>query len=356
VSPRQVPNGLTLTYAIEPYGGPVTQAKLKQTVEVIHARLKGLGVKGAVQASQDRLMVTLPRPVAESAGEAVRRTAQLYFYDWEPNVIGVDGKPAPTELVVTGGPRAGEARFGLPEYNAVLRAAKRSPILRRSDTTWSSGCTPQQVGGCSFGTWYLLDTKHEKVLRGPEETKSGLYAENYKPPAVAVVKAVRVNPGTVLVQARPVENAAGKVTQSSPDSWYVVNDNPVLTGADLTHPGPGFEEGAGGTREPNVSFGFTSSAKRTFERVTREVAHRGQEAQLPGVPKEAAEQHFAVVLDGQLITNPSIDYTLYPEGIDATNGSQISGGFTIISAQNLANELRSGALPVRLALLSRARG
>src|ERR1019366_4336769 len=89
-----------------------------------------------------------------------------------------------------------------------------------------------------------------------------------------------------------------------------------------------------------------------FQRVTKEIAHRGQEAQLPGVGKEAAQQHFAVVLDGQLITTPSIDYTKYPEGIDASTGSEISGGFTITSAQELAAELQSGALPIKLTLIS----
>jgi len=53
-----------------------------------------------------------------------------------------------------------------------------------------------------------------------------------------------------------------------------------------------------------------------------------------------------------VITAPSIDYTQYPEGIDASTGSQISGGFTITSAQNLANELQSGALPIKLELIS----
>ncbi|HTR72874.1 MAG TPA: protein translocase subunit SecF, partial [Solirubrobacteraceae bacterium] len=62
--------------------------------------------------------------------------------------------------------------------------------------------------------------------------------------------------------------------------------------------------------------------------------------------------HFAIALDGQLITAPSIDYTQYPEGIDSSQGSQISGGFTITSAQELASELQSGALPIRLELIS----
>jgi SecD/SecF fusion protein len=142
------------------------------------------------------------------------------------------------------------------------------------------------------------------------------------------------------------------VLNRSPESWYVLNDNAVLTGADITHPQQSFNEGNAGNGEPNVTFGFNSSAKRTFERVTKQIAQRGQEAQLPGVPKEAALQHFAVALDGQLITVPSIDYTQYPEGIDAANGSEISGGFTITSAQELANELQSGALPVRLEEIS----
>ena len=103
-----------------------------------------------------------------------------------------------------------------------------------------------------------------------------------------------------------------------------------------------------------MTFGFTSHGKKVFQQVTKEIAQRGQEAQLPGVDKEAALQHFAVALDGELITTPSIDYTKYPEGIDTTNGSQISGAFTLNSAQELASELQSGALPLRLALISRS--
>ena len=57
-------------------------------------------------------------------------------------------------------------------------------------------------------------------------------------------------------------------------------------------------------------------------------------------------------LDGQLITVPSIDYTKYPEGIDASTGSEISGGFTLNPRRHLANELQSGALPIKLALIS----
>jgi SecD/SecF fusion protein len=353
--------GVQLTYE----GKPTAQSKvdaesLERAIAIMRKRVDQLGVaQPEIQRSGAReITVALPDVSNAARAEAeVGKTAQLYFYDWEPNVIGPGGKPAtaePPEIEpsITGGTAAGSAQFGLLEYKAVQRAAKRPPILRKTDTTWSQGCTPAQVGGCVYGAWYLLDTAHEKVLRGPEETEQNLYADNYKPPAGAKTKVVRVNPGTVLVQARPVETASGKITQPSPNSYYVLNDAPVLKGSDITHPQQGFDEGAGGSGAPNVNFGFTSYGKPIFERVTREIAHRGQESQLLGVTKEQASQHFAIALDGQLITVPSIDYTQYPEGIDAAQGSQISGGFTITSAQELADELQSGALPIKLELIS----
>jgi SecD/SecF fusion protein len=350
--------GVELVYQ----GKPTAQSKvngesLDRAINIMRKRVDQLGVaQPEIQRSgADEIDVALPDVSnASRAQDQVGKTAQLFFYDWEPNVIGPSGAPAPSEATATGGQQAGDAKFGLVEYQAVLRAAKRPAILRKNDTTLAPGCAPAQVGGCIYGSWYLLDAKHETVLRGPEETEQNLYADNYKPPAGAKVQAVRVNPGTVLVRARAVETSAGKVTKLSPNSWYVVNDAPVLTGSDIKNPQQGFDEGAGGSGAPNVSFGFTSHGQSVFQRVTKEIAHRGQESQLPGVGKEAAQQHFAVVLDGGLITTPSIDYTKYPEGIDASTGSQISGGFTITSAQNLAAELQSGALPIKLALISRS--
>jgi len=351
--------GVELVYQAKPTAqAKVTPETLERAINIMRTRVDQLGVaQPEIQRSGgEEIDVALPDVSnANRAQEEVGKTAQLQFYDWEPNVIGANGQPAPTEGTVTGdatstGP--GGVTAGLLEYQAVLRAAKRPPILRKSDTTLSAGCTPQQVGDCLYGSWYLLEPKNEKVIRGPEETERNLYADLHVP-AGAKLKAVRVNPGTVIVQAHPVESAGGKITQQSPNSWYVVNDEPVLKGSDITNPQQGFDEGAGGNGQPNVNFGFTSHGKKVFEEVTKKIAHRGQEAQLPGTTHEQALQHFAVVLDGQLITVPSIDFSKYPEGIDATNGSEISGGFTITSAQNLANELQSGALPVRLVLISR---
>jgi SecD/SecF fusion protein len=358
--------GVQLVYE----GRPTAQAKvdgesLNRAIDIMRKRVDQLGVASPeIQRSGEKeIVVQLPEVTnIEKAERQVGKTAQLQFYDWEPNVIGPDGKPAPSEPTVTGGREAGGSSFGLPEYKAVLRAEKRPAELRDNATTWEKGCTPAQTGGCVYGSWYLIDEKNEKMICPgknppatcpPAETEKAVYAGVKIPPG-AKARAVRVNPGTVLIQARATEDSKGKVINHSPNSYYVIKDDPVINGGDITHPQQGFDEGAGGNGQPNVNFGFTGHGQKVFENVTKEIAHRGQEAQLPGVSKEAAQQHFAVGLDGQLITTPSIDYTRYPEGIDSSNGSEISGGFTIGSAQELAEELQSGALPIKLNLISRS--
>jgi SecD/SecF fusion protein len=343
--------GVELVYKGQPTAqSKVTAESLNRAIDIMRKRVDQLGVaEPEIQRTgATEIDVALPSVSnAARAQEQVGKTAQLFFYDWEPNVIGPQGKAEPSNPTVTGGDQEpGGSRYGLPEYEAVLRALKRPAIVRKSDTTLGPGI---------YGQYYLLDTKGKKVLRGPEDTEQNLYADGYQVPTTAKAKVVRVNPGTVVVRAQPTTNpTTGAVLNESPESWYVLNDDPVLTGSDVKNPQQSFNNGSGGNGEPVVSFSFTSHGGKVFEETTKRIAQRGQDAQLPGVSKQAAEQHFAIVLDGQLITVPFIDYTANPNGIDATNGSEISGGFTITSAQNLADELQSGALPIKLELISQS--
>ena len=358
----ELKGGVSLVYK----GRATAQSKvdtesLDRAIDIMRKRVDQLGVaEPEIQSiGGDEIDVSLPDVSnAARAEEQVGKTAQLFFYDWEPNVIGPDGKPAETDATVTGGANAASVESGLTEYQAVLRAAKRPAIIRPNETTHDPGCTPAQLEGCIYGSWYLLDTKHEKMLCAggkpvcpPQDTEADLYADGYKPPADAKVKVVRVNPGTILVQAHP-EEFDSKINNPSPNSFYVLNDEYVLKGSDINNPAQSYQEGGSGL--PDVTFGFSSHGRKVFEKVTSEIAQRGANAALPGVTKSEALQHFAIVLDEQVITAPSIDYTQYPEGIDASNGSEITGGFTLTSAQNLADELQSGALPIKLEPISQS--
>ena len=100
---------------------------------------------------------------------------------------------------------------------------------------------------------------------------------------------------------------------------------------------------------PDVQFGFNSAGNNAFQNVTGQIAHRGQDVSTLG---QTLDQHFAVALDTQLLTVPSIDYKVYPDGITGGNGADITGGFTQQSASDLATQLRFGALPINLKLIS----
>jgi SecD/SecF fusion protein len=180
--------GVQLNYKAKPTAQTkVNSESINRTIDIMRKRTDKLGVSQPEinRSGSDEISVALPDVKnVKRAEQEVGRTAQLIFYDWEPNVIGASGNPAPTEATATGGANAGAAQFGLPQYQAVLRAAKRQPELRKNETTLGRiaatrtsperVCTAAQEGSCIYGTWYLLDAANQKVLRGPEETKENL--------------------------------------------------------------------------------------------------------------------------------------------------------------------------------------
>src|ERR1700686_3210699 len=98
--------GVELVYQ----GKPTAQSKvdpesLERAIDIMRKRVDQLGVaQPEIQRSgADEIDVALPDVSnATRAQEEVGKTAQLQFYDWEPNVIGPTGEKAPTEGTVTG--------------------------------------------------------------------------------------------------------------------------------------------------------------------------------------------------------------------------------------------------------------
>jgi hypothetical protein len=79
--------------------------------------------------------------------------------------------------------------------------------------------------------------------------------------------------------------------------------------------------------------------------LVRTIARRGSAVSSAG---ETFDQHFAIALDGKLVTVPSIDFRTYPDGIPGGNSADITGGFTARGARDMAVLLRFGPLPVAL--------
>ena len=84
--------------------------------------------------------------------------------------------------------------------------------------------------------------------------------------------------------------------------------------------------------------------------ITREEAERGRRlSTFSGGQK--ITQHFAIVLDREIKSWPSIDWEQYPNGISGTNGAQITGIGDTGEAKDLALVLQTGALPVTFTTL-----
>jgi preprotein translocase subunit SecD len=107
---------------------------------------------------------------------------------------------------------------------------------------------------------------------------------------------------------------------------YLLEKRVIVSGEELTDAQPGFDQR---TSEPIVSFKFNTSGARKFAQVTQENVGRP----------------FAIVLDDEVISAPVIR-----EPILGGSG-QISGNFTVESANNLAILLRAGALPAKLTVI-----
>ncbi len=154
-----------------------------------------------------------------------------------------------------------------------------------------------------------------------------------------------VPPGTVVLQAADV-SSSHQTQFTSPDAqFYVLKDNVALTGNEITNP----QQSTDLSGAPDVTFGFTSKGDSAFQHVTAAIARRGE---LDSIGQTSLIQHFAVALDGKLITVPQIDYHQYPHGVIGDSGAEIAAGFTISSARHLATELRLGALPINLKLIA----
>jgi SecD/SecF fusion protein len=329
--------GVSLIYQAEPTKqAQVNGESIERAIDIMRKRVDQLGVaEPEIQRSgPDQIDVSLPDVKnADEAARQVGTTAQLFFYDWEINVLGPGCRHDAQNPEVTGGPQAGSEAAALTRYDAVKRAAT---------------CQARDYGGESTRQFYLVDERAKRVLGGPEESaaqaRDAVRVRN--PRAATGGEVVEVPQGTIVVRAEPSDENA-----RPPDRWYVLRDQPALSGTDIKNPEQNFDQGPGGSGAPNVTFEFSDRGQRLWQETTRDIAQRGQESFFGGDPS-TAYQHFAIVLDNELISAPFINFQENPDGIRGDTGSEISGGFTIKSAQRLAQLLKTGALPIKLELIS----
>jgi len=359
--------GVELVYQGQPTGQvkEVTGEDIDRAIEIIRERIDQFGVSEpeVARLGTDQITVSLPDvDNAQRAIDQVGTTAQLFFYDWEPNLIG-------PERAIGGRPGQQPAPAALKKSEERWKAAGRNTQSEENKQLIFSGAFPDAYGAAKLASEqppvencdncsvskprYYLFSKQEphELIAGPELVKKDLYVSptGEKRPRNGIV--VEVPTGTIVVSEYP-SDVTGKVDKTAKPGWYALKDDPALSGTDITDPKQEFGE----FNEPNVNFGFTDAGREAFQEVTRQIAQRGQAQAIgPTAGEQAAalSGHFAVVLDNEVKTRPIINFAENPDGIDGRQGAQISGGFSSpTEAQDLATILQIGALPINLKLIS----
>ena len=306
----------------------VTSEALQRALDIMRERVDALGVSEPelLQSGGNQIEVSLPGVEnGERAAQQVGSTAQLTFYDWEAVLLDQDCR--------TDADRNADERQPITGFFQAVQQASRCDPQRDGD-----------AGAADRPRFYTFDAATGRALNNgqPSETRAAAL-EDLDVSGRARAQVVEVPEGILVVR-----DQKGRADAPDPDRFWVVLDEPALSGTDIRHPEQDFDERLG--HAPNVRFEFTDAGREAFQEITRAIAQRGHDNAF----RAAGPQHFAIVLDDELVSAPSIDYVEYPDGIDGSQGAQISGGFTIQTAQDLARLLKIGALPLRLELISRS--
>jgi SecD/SecF fusion protein len=315
--------GLELVYQGQATGttNEVSGEDIEDSISIIEQRINKLGVSEpeVARLGSDEITVSLPGITdANRAAEQVGSTAQLYYYDWEPNLIGpehaIGGTPGrePPE-----GPlKASEKRWEEAGRNVTSRDNKQLIVAGAFPTAYEAALLASEqepVENCTECSVakprYYLFSKSEphELIAGPELHRKDLYISptGKKRPKNGIV--VEVPAGTVVVSEYPTDEE-GKLDETANPGWFALKDKPALSGSDITNPEQAY---APTTNEPIVTFEFTGEGREKFQEVTRRIAQRGQAAAIGPVSAEEAafiSGHFAVVLDNEVKTRPIINF------------------------------------------------
>jgi SecD/SecF fusion protein len=365
--------GLEVTLqAVPPEQGTLEEADLDRSVEILRDRVDRLGVAEPEIRTQgdDQIVIDLPGVKnPDRVIDILGQTAQLELFDLEANL-------APPSRDASG--------FAAPKESLYDLLAGQQALVDEDAKT----------------TWYLFD-EDRKLRAGPTRERAGLLQTEVVEEANQEEDGAAAGGGSGGSSGDPAEppsgNSDGSGSGELPEGWRIFGVPPktvvVTCGVgEVVCPGVGIENpqqnfyylfkydptnadpskrvpemtGAllelDGTRqdfdtttgEPIVTMQFTDEGGDRFLEITNREADRGRaQYNIRGAGGDPRQffQHFAIVLDRQIKSWPSIDFEQYPNGIGGSNGAQITGIGDLQEAQDLALVLQSGALPVTFTTL-----
>jgi SecD/SecF fusion protein len=318
---------------------------------IMESRVNKIGVASpnvAVQGGNEIVIQLAGVHDPAKAAQIVGKTGNLQLFDFEtslasPTVTG-NQQPAPFPSLyklLTNVKQ--EANKGTPEFYYLFKT------IQKPYKTKVNGKTVTKT-----------KTFHE-IVQGPTGSLKQLLLpyKNGKQPSDTEVLTVPQNRQAIFCEVKNGCPGAGTNGQSQNGKyWYLFKyypkrpgGPPQLTGKDLVESGISADVDPN-TGQPIVTLQFTGHGSNEFKKITEAEYNRGrinagQAGQLTSKDQNTIATyagHNAIVLDGQLVETPFIDYT------DPTLSQGIVGNAQITepntsAAQQTALVLQSGSLP-----------
>lgn len=328
--------GIRITLSAE---GSPSKENLDEARRIIDQRVNGSGVAEASVATQGgrNIVVEVPGKTADrdQLEETVQRQAQLRFR----LVACSDQNPGPCAAAdPTAGMSQGLGRAPLDLAADDDKTPAPSDSASGTPSDAPSG-TPTDGASGTPGA----EQPAEDVAKATSVKSALAWIDAPDQAAIAQYNSFTCDPEGVLVDAQgkpadlPDDPAKPLVACSKPEdgvTFKFLMSPSVIEGTELTDASAQVPQGQvkwvvairmGNSKDKAFPKG-TSGAATDFEAVSRAFVN--------------TQKQFAVVLDGQVLTYPTMN------GIITDGRSQIEGNFTEVTALDLANSLKFGALPV----------
>ncbi len=347
-----------------PQSPPVTPENIDDAIETIRKRTDALGVSEPEiqRAGANQISIGLPNVQnTDRAQEQVGTTAQLQFYDFEPNVLGergpndpfrgskalyeavqaaskAKGKPEATDVPPGGASKEVEERFGgdkeqIQEFydldndsggDKLYLFGPDERLITGPDSTceelladFESVEGPDRTGG-AIPRDSECEAELTAIPEGKAKSETGQSSGQDSGPPLGS-RVVKVPQGVVVVEAERSPNQPDTV-----NSYYVFEDDSELSGSDIENPESNTDSQ---TQENVVTMDFSDKGREAFAAVTKRIAERSAEATAllpPGTTEEQRQQQlqrFAITLDNEVVSIATIDNRENPEGIDGRTGA-----------------------------------
>ncbi|MFF8609203.1 protein translocase subunit SecD [Streptomyces sp. NPDC015346] len=304
----------------------VNETNMNTAVGIIERRVNGLGVSEAEVQTQGRenIIVNIPRGVDEKqAREQVGTTAQLYFrpvLTYAPSqqpapTASSSATPKPSASGATAdkgkGDGAKDEKSATPSTSASTQGRAVSEALKAPSPT------PTPSGSAS-GT--------PKAPESPKPSGTPDAAASALEQKFATLNCLDPKQRAAAGQGVKPEDSTVACGKNAIGQWEKYLLGPAeVDGKDV--------EDAKGEFDPTrgmwiVNMEFTSSGSKKFQQITSKLSQQ-----------QEPQNQFAIVLDGEVVSAPSVRTTL-------SANAEISGSFNQKSAQDLGNILSYGALPL----------